>query len=187
MFGMFHRMTVWAKNFQVLHAVVQSIAVFMVNAKNLYVCIKSAFVTRIQQTSFFHIFSDSTKIGLPVFKCRFVNTSTRTIFSFFGRSRKKFCFAMEACVFNSALAFHCCVVAIWTTVFGFVCSTCNVFKNCVANFTSCFFNSSGRQCHATFSAKQSSIFSVLGNKKLFFAMFAKFFIFHSGACHATHT
>ena len=180
-------MTVWAKNFQVFHAVVQSIAVFMMNSKNLDVCIKTASLARIQQTSSFHIFSDSNETRLPIFNCRFVYASARTIFSFFRWRRKKFCFAMKASIFRSAFAFHCCVIAILTTVFGFVCSARNMFKNRIANFTICFLSSSSRQCHATSSAKQSSFFSVLWYKKLLIAMLAKFFVFNSGASYATHT
>ena len=186
MFGVFNRMTVWTKNFQVLHAVIRPIAVFVMNAKNLCVLIKTASLARIQQTSPFHIFSDSAEITFPIFNCRFVDTSTRTIFSFFRWSRKKSCFAMKAGVLKSSFIFHCCVIAIWATVFCFVCPACNVLKNRIANFTSCFLNGSSRQCHTTSSAEQSSVFSVFRNKKLFAAMLAKFFVFHSGACYATH-
>jgi hypothetical protein len=187
MFGVFYRMTVWTKNFQVLYAVVQSIAVFVMHAKNLVVCVKSASLARIQQAPSFHVFSDSAKVGLPIFNCRFVDASPRTIFSFFRGRGKKFCFAVQTSVFNSAFVFHCLVVTSWTAIFGFVCSASNVFKFCFANFASCFLQSSNGQCHTTPTAKQGSIFSVFGDKKLFLAVFAKFLVFNSGACHATHT
>ena len=187
MFGMLHRMTVWAKNFQVLHAVVQSIAVFVMHAKNLFVLIKSASLARHQQSSSFHVFSDGRKISLPIFNCRFVNTSYRAILSFFGWGGKKFCFAMQACVFDGSFIFHRFVIAVWTAILSFICSACNVFKNCVANLASCFLKSSRRQCHAASTAKHGGFFPVLRDKKLVFAMAAKLFVFHSGACYATHT
>ena len=187
MFRMLHRMTVWAKNFQVLHAVVQSIAVFVMYTKNLIVCVKSTSLACIQQTSSLHVFSDCAEIGLPIFNCGFVDTRSRTILSFFGGRRKKFCFAMHASVFNSSFGFHGFVVAVWTAIFGLVCSTRNVLKNCIADFASCFLKSSRRQCHAVSTAKNSCVFSVLGDKKLFLAMAAKLFVFHSGARYATHT
>jgi hypothetical protein len=180
-------MTIWAKNFQVLHAVVRSIAVFVMYAKNLVVCVESASLARIQQASSLHVFSNGTEISLPVFNCGFVDARSRTILSFFGRRGKEFCFAVHASVFNSSFGFHGFVIAVWTAILGPVCSACNVLKNCIADFASCFLKSSRRQCHATSTAKNSCVFSVLGDKKLFLAMATKLFVFHSGARYATHT
>jgi hypothetical protein len=187
MLSVFNRMTVWAKNFQVLHAVVRPIAVFMMNAKNICICIKTASLTRIQQASSFHVLANSAEIALPIFNCGLVNASSGAVFSFFRWGRKKFCFAVQTSVLNSAFGFHRRVVTGWAAILSFVGSAGNMLEDRFANFASCFLKRSDRQCHTASATKQSAFFSVFRYKKLFVAMLAKLFILHSGAHCATHT
>lgn len=130
------------------------------DSKNVCKRIKAASLTRIQQSSANHVFPNSRKICIPCFSRCFINTSARTIFSVFRRRIKEFCFAMMARIFFISFVFKTCVIAFSTAIFGFVCSACNMCKNCVTNFTSCFLLNSGRQCCATFAAINSRIFPV---------------------------
>ena len=100
MFMMNHRMTIWAYYKQIIQFVIMSIFINMMNAKNFFTLIKTAFLTFFKHTTANHIFTNSAKNCFPCFFRFFVYTFFGAIFSASGWGIKKFFMAMSAFMFN---------------------------------------------------------------------------------------
>ena len=109
--------------------------VFVVNAKNAGLRIKTAFFAALQFFSSNKLFASSLIIGAPSHKLNLVNTCAGAILSFFRRAGLKRFLAMLAVNCNATFQMHCFVITRARAIFCFVCSRRNVLKLRITNST----------------------------------------------------
>jgi hypothetical protein len=105
MFPMHHGMTVRANDDEIREIIVMPIMINMMNSKNFFAFIKSAFLAFLKHSSSDHIFSDGAENSFPRKFRLFSNTVFRTENSFFAWRIEKCLAAMFAFEFNLIIVF----------------------------------------------------------------------------------
>jgi len=146
MFAMFYRMAVRAKNFQIVHAIIFSISILVMNSKNFFNFIKSTPFAFYNKISCKHIFPNGAKTWIPVIYFWFIYASFAAKHFFLRWACKKFYAAMFAIFFNRSLMFLRNVITFSAAIFSNVRSGRYVTKIIFANFAVRFRNNSSRKC-----------------------------------------
>lgn len=136
-------MAIWAKNLKVLHVIIMTISVFMMNTKNSRFGIVTTAIALINQFTANHCFSCRGEGRFKCFLRCFINAGFRAIFSIMTSVTNKFIKAMLTCKFSLAFIPLCNIIARSRTVFSFIASGRNMGKSIVTDkAVSCDFRPS---------------------------------------------
>lgn len=119
MFLMLKRMTIWAKDFQIVRRVIVSITVFMMHAKYFRVRSKAATFAFFEPSRSFDVVARRGDSGTPYSFLDFVHASSAAIFTFVAWCIKKYRAAMRA--FKSRVASFVVVVSTFASVRAIFC------------------------------------------------------------------
>jgi len=183
---MFNRMTVWAQHFKIGQIVISSVAVFVMHTKNFRMFGVSTPHALSQHAPHEHVLANGRKIGPPFAFARFIDASSRTVFSFCRRRVHKSCAAVRAAMLYGAFFVHCFVIALGAAVFSLVGAARNVLKNSATFRAIRGYLLPGVECHTLAATKRRRVFAVLRHSEDNLTMLARFFVPNSGANHATH-
>lgn len=159
-FHMLNRMAVRAQHLKVATVVVFAVTVFVMHAKDFWVRVISALLTRQQQSSCGHLLAHGSKRRLPLIFRRLVDACFRAVLSVVGRRVQKFDAAVHTCVLYGAFSPHSFVVALRRTVFGLVGAASDVAKHCSTLFTGRSGLHSGRKRKTLSATVDCGVFSV---------------------------
>lgn len=117
MLFMLNRMTVWTKNFKVLHFIVFIISIFVMYSKYLFMFRKTTPGAFIYKTSNIHHFPNAFwSFWAPFKMIPFLNTFHATVFSFMSVVTNKFFITKKASIFSISFIFERLVIAFPRTI-----------------------------------------------------------------------
>lgn len=131
-------MTQRTDNHKIFSFIVFPIFINMMNAKNFFYFLISTFFAFFYQSFFKHFFSYCSKFGMPLRSFRFTCARFGTKFTLFTRRIKKFYSTMLAIKFFISSVYLRPMIAKSRTIFCFVATRRNVFKNFITDLAVCF-------------------------------------------------
>lgn len=164
---MSERMTHRAKYYQVTLFVIVSILINMMNSQYLRMFIIPTFLAFFDHIPSKHIFSDCRKASFPFSFIRFINTSTRTIYSSESSIRFKMFITVLTFIFNGAFSCLSFMITFSRAIFGLINSCCNKFEFFTTYYTVFLKSLSGRVSSAFIRAKFSNLNSMFCSIELF--------------------
>lgn len=128
-------MAIWTKNFKILHIIIMTVSVFMMNAKYFRFVIVTTSFTFINQFTANHCFSYSGEGWFKSFLRCFINTGFRAIFSIVTSMANKFLKAMLASIFGFSFISLSHIVTSRRAILSFIAPRRDMSKGYVTDNT----------------------------------------------------